>query len=265
MPGRRFSLLVCMLGLTLLVGTASAPAAPTLVFHDEFDGPAGSPPDPANWAFPPWACDNDLNAQQYCLKPSNAVMDGAGDLVLKVTAPGTQGRPYDGVRMSTWVPGSWPPKTVLASVAPHTWIEARIKYAGDPGVWSAFWPESVTESSNGLELDVSEVRLAFPTEAGCHVHGIVTWHGARTVESVRDWHTYGVDYWPDHVTFYVDDRLCGQLYFPRGYQAPRVGMQLETKIGPSGTWGGAGASLSAADQPYEAEMLVDYVRAYAVP
>jgi beta-glucanase (GH16 family) len=256
---------LCTLVLCVFGVTVNAKAAGTLVFDDEFNGPAGSPPDPSTWAFPSWTCDNDPNALDYCLKPSNAVMDGIGNLVLKVTAPGTQGRPYDGVRVSTWVPGSWPPRIVLASVAPHVWIEARIKYAGDAGVWGGFWPQSVTESSRVLELDVSEVRLAYPSEAGCHVHGVLPWDGAAAVDSVREWHTYAVDYWPDHVTFYTDNIVCGQVYFPSDYRAPRLGMQLENKIGMPGTWGGAGAQLSADGRMYEADMLVDYIRAYAVP
>ena len=112
---------------------------------------------------------------------------------------------------------------------------------------------------------MSEVRLAYPQEAGCHVHGIVDWDGAATVDSIRDWHTYAADYWPDHVTFYVEDRLCGQVYFPPGYEAPPVGMQLENKVGAPGTWGGQGLLQATVAQPYEADMLVDYVRAYAEP
>jgi hypothetical protein len=264
--GRRIiTTALCTLVLFVFGVTVSAAAAGNIVFADEFNGPAGTPPDPSKWAFPAWTCDNDPNALYYCLKPSNAAMDGTGHLVLKVTAPGTQGRPYDGVRMSTWVPGAWPPKTVLASVAPHVWIEARIKYAGDSGVWSAFWPQSVAEASHTLELDVSEVRLGYPEEAGCHVHGIVRRDAATAVDSIRTWHTYAVDYWPDHVTFYTDNQVCGQVYFGLGYHARPVGMQLENKVGVPGTWGSPGAPPSAPGEPYEAAMLVDYVRAYAVP
>jgi hypothetical protein len=260
---RRFlNAAICTLVLSVIAGAASA-KADSLVFQDEFNGPSGSPPDPGKWAFPAWACDHDHNAEYYCLQPSNAVMDGVGDLVLKVTAPGTQGRLYDGVRISTWVPGRWPPERVLASVAPHVWLEARIKYGGDAGVWGAFWPQSVTESADRLELDVSEVRLAASQEAGCHMHGIVTWNGAAAVDSVHDWHIYAVDYWRDHVTFYVDDQVCGQVYFPPGYEAPRMGMQLENKVGVPGTWGGLGFESSRVVEPHEADMLVDYVRAYA--
>jgi beta-glucanase (GH16 family) len=236
---------------------------PSATWCDEFNGAASSAPDPAIWHFPTWACDNDPAAIEYCLKPSNAVIDGNGNLELRLTAPGTQGRPYDGVRMNTWVSGSWPPRSFSYATRPHARVEARIKYAGDPGVWSGFWSESVDPTY--VELDTSEVRLTYPTEAGCHLHGPFDWDGAAAVGSVKDWHVYAAEYFSDHVTFYVDDRVCGQVSLPPGFNTPRIGLEFDTKVGLPTSWGGIGGPPSAPGQAYEADMLVDYVRVTESP
>jgi beta-glucanase (GH16 family) len=246
--------------------TTSSPAScgdPSATWCDEFNGPADSAPDPAVWQFPGWACDNDPAAAEHCLKPSNALIDGNGNLVLKVTAPGTQGRAYDGVRMSTWIAGSWPPRSFSYATRPHARVEARIKYGGDPGVWSGFWSESVDPTY--IELDISEVRLSSPTEAGCHVHGPFGWDGAAAVDSIKDWHVYAADYFSGHVTFYVDGQVCGRVSFPVGFNTPRIGLEFDTKVGAPGAWGGIGGPPSAPGKAYEADMLIDYVRVTDLP
>jgi beta-glucanase (GH16 family) len=227
-------------------------------YADEFNGPAGSPPNPAIWQPPPWTCANDPNATQTCLKPSNAALDGNGNLVLKVTAPGTQGRPYDGAHIRTWVSANWPPTSFQYATRPHTRIEARIKYGGDPGVWGAFWAESVDPTY--VEFDISEVRLGLPQEAGCHIPTFNNWGGAATVDDVRNWHVYVADYYSDHIAFYADDQLCGQFSFPAGWSAPRIGLEFDNVVGAPGTWGGEGGPPSPPGTHYEADMLVDYVR-----
>ena len=70
--------------------TPTATATPqgwTLVWSDEFDGPAGSPPNPANWTFATgdsgWG-NNEL--EYYTNSRNNAYLDGTGHLVIKAEA-----------------------------------------------------------------------------------------------------------------------------------------------------------------------------------
>ena len=55
-------------------------------FQDEFDGPAGSPPDPARWSYDlgagGWG-NNEL--QSYTDDPRNVFQDGRSHLVIRAT------------------------------------------------------------------------------------------------------------------------------------------------------------------------------------
>ena len=61
----------------------SPPAGYRLVWADEFNGPRGSTPDPANWQFETggngWG---NRELQYYTARPSNASLDGAGHLAI---------------------------------------------------------------------------------------------------------------------------------------------------------------------------------------
>ena len=53
------------------------------VFTDEFNGPAGSPPDPSKWNHETgrWTDNNEL--ETYTDSTANAYLDGQGHLVIK--------------------------------------------------------------------------------------------------------------------------------------------------------------------------------------
>ena len=106
-------------------------------FQDEFDGPAGSPPDPARWSY-------DLGAggwgnhelQSYTDDPRNVFQDGRSHLVIRAT------------RQVTAATGDDPPGIRYHSARITTRdrfaqccgsFEARIKVASRRGLWPAFW------------------------------------------------------------------------------------------------------------------------------
>jgi beta-glucanase (GH16 family) len=237
--------------------TTTAPPR-TYAFVDEFNAAAGSRPDPAKWWVNPW-CENDPNYMNMCQNPANATFDGNGNLVLRVTA-GTMGRPYDGAQINTFQRGAWPPTKVFASVAPPVHIEARIKLPTGAGLWPSFWPESVDPKF--IELDIMESQMAHFEQHGYHVHGLVEYNnGYATGQDLRaDFHVYWADYYPDRITFGFDDITLDTVAFPSS--APKVGMVLGNAVGLPGTWGGDGGPPPASALP--ADMLVDYVRAWAI-
>jgi hypothetical protein len=55
------------------------------VFTDEFNGPAGSPPDPSKWNHETgrWTDNNEL--ETYTDSTANAYLDGQGHLVIKAS------------------------------------------------------------------------------------------------------------------------------------------------------------------------------------
>jgi beta-glucanase (GH16 family) len=243
---------------TTTTPTATIPAELASSFRDEFDGAAGSSPDVAKWWVNPW-CENDPNLQALCYNPSNAFLDGRGNLVLRVT-PGTMGRPYDGAQVDSFQRGSWPPTKVLDSVAPPVHIEARIKLPSGAGLWPSFWPQSVDPKY--VELDIMEARMFHPTVHTVHVHGFLEWDGALDtgLDLSGEFHVYWADYHPDRITFGFDGTTIATAALPSA--APRVGMVLGNAVGVPGTWDGVGGPPPAGVLP--ADMLVDYVRAWPI-
>src|ERR1700694_1073418 len=97
------------------VGRMPSPAAPppnaqpaSYLFHDECDGPAGSPPDPSKWTVAPareliknpvfW--DRPENMGQYRDDRRNVFLDGNSNLVIRATKEG--GKYFGGKIRSTW-------------------------------------------------------------------------------------------------------------------------------------------------------------------
>ncbi len=106
-------------------------------FRDEFEGPAGSPPDPARWAYDlgrgGWG-NNELEI--YTDSPANAFQDGRSHLVIraaKQVTPGSGGAPpavaYHSGRIKT--------QGRFSQLGGH--FEARIKVDSQPGLWPAVW------------------------------------------------------------------------------------------------------------------------------
>ena len=102
------------------VDRVSPPAAPpaaasgTYIFQDEFDGPAGSAPDPAKWTVQNWADDVwPPVLGQYRDDRRNVFLDGNSNLVLLATQE--TGEYFTGKLRGNW-----------RGPIGHTW-EARIK------------------------------------------------------------------------------------------------------------------------------------------
>lgn len=109
-----------------------------LVWHDEFDGPAGSPPDPTFWNFDigghGWG---NREWQFYTDRPENAALDGRGHLV--ITA-----RPADpAADLRCWYGPCRYTSARLHTKAKVEFtegrVEARLRLPHGQGLWPAFW------------------------------------------------------------------------------------------------------------------------------
>ena len=139
----------------------------------------------------------------------------------------------------------------------YGYFETSAKLAAGAGVISAFWLLPV-DGSWPPELDAMEVLGNSPTTLVMTSHSSsgTTPQWANIPDATQGFHTYGVDWEPDKITWYFDGRQMAQTATPADMNKPMY-MLLDTMTGTSGSWVGAPKSGTAT------QMQVNYVRAYA--
>src|ERR1017187_6679643 len=129
---------VIAIALAAVFAAASAPAqtAWQLVWSDEFNGPAGSPPDSTKWNYDlgggGWGHNE---AETYTNSQNKVFQDGNGNLVIRAIRDSSGN--YTSARLQTGAPGASTETTDLSWQ--YGLIEARIKLPFGQGVWPAFW------------------------------------------------------------------------------------------------------------------------------
>jgi beta-glucanase (GH16 family) len=255
--------------------TTEGPVTWTLAWSDEFDGPAGAPPDPATWGYDlgdgstvglaGWG---NLELQDYTASPANAATDGEGNLVISVLRADGSVRCYYG-------PCEYTSARLVTRdrlEVEHGRIEARVKVPGAAGLWPAFWmlgadhPEVPWPDSG--EIDIMEFVGRRPNEVFGTIHG-PGYSGSggltQTLDLGRpvadDFHVFAIDWRPGSITWSVD----GEVYHEARpddvapnrwvFDQPFF-MILNVAVG--GNLGGP----VAANIPLPQSMVVDYIRHY---
>lgn len=144
----------------------------------------------------------------------------------------------------------------------YGYFEARAKVPSGSGLWSAFWllPQTDTKSTTS-ELDIFEVLGRDPTFVSQVTHSATdgTNYGyTKTADLSTAFHTYGADWGPNTITFYLDGKAVKTIATPSNMKNPMF-MVLNLAVGGAGSW--AGTPTGASEFPVS--MQVDYVRAYA--
>jgi beta-glucanase (GH16 family) len=268
------------LGILLALFLALAPASPgtpqdwSLVWSDEFDGPAGTPPDASKWNFDVggngWG-NNEL--EYYTNRLDNSFIDGEGNLVIKALKEnftGTDGvrRNYTSARMLT--AGKF--------VKRFGKFEARLKLPAGQGIWPAFWMLGEDISSVGWprcgEMDIMENIGREPSTVHGTLHGPGAFGGNGLSGSFllsggqpfsSDFHVFTLEWQPNVVRFFVD----GNLYQTRTPADLPAGAEwvfdhpffLLLNVAVGGNWPGSPDDTTVFPQT----MLVDYVRVYEDP
>jgi beta-glucanase (GH16 family) len=253
----------------------TGPVTWTLAWSDEFDGPAGAPPDPATWGYDlgdgsvvglvGWG-NNEL--QSYTASPANAATDGEGHLVIPVLRADGSERCYYG-------PCEYTSARLLTRDLrefEYGRIEARIKVPEAPGLWPAFWMlgndiEQVGWPESG-EIDIMEFVGRRPDEVLGTIHGPGYSGSSGFTGAVdlggpvaEDFHTFAIDWRPGSITW----RLDGEVFHEAGPDdvAPNRWVFdhpffLILNVAVGGNLGGP----VAADVALPQSMIVDYVRLY---
>jgi beta-glucanase (GH16 family) len=254
------------------------PAGWSLAWADEFDDPAGTPPNPANWAYEIGDTTPDgkngwgnEELQYYTDDPENAQTDGNGNLVITLDKA-------DGSQECYYGPCEFESARLLTqnrAEFAYGRIESRLQVpTGGDGLWPAFWSLGTDITYNPWpaagEIDIMEYVSRIPNEIFGTIHG-PGYNGGGSFSGIYDfgervdqeYHTFAVEWEPDLITWYVDDikyheARPSDVPGPWEFEKPFF-LLLNFAIG--GNFGGA---IDPANT-YPQEYLVDYVRVYQGP
>ncbi len=256
--------------------TVSSNKKYTLVWHDEFDGPNGSRPDPKKWTYDlgggGWG---NQELESYTNSAENAHIEN-GNLVITARKENFEGsdhiaREFTSARL----------KTQGLFSQTYGRFEARIKIPSGQGMWPAFWMLGDNISSVGWpkcgEIDIMENVGKEPGLVHGSLHGPMTTGAATDLTSTvslptgKDFaaafHLYAVEWEPDAVRFYLDDTLYATFTANSVASTPTTAGSwvfdhpyfLILNVAVGGSWPGPPDATTAFPQT----MLIDYVRVYA--
>jgi beta-glucanase (GH16 family) len=139
----------------------------------------------------------------------------------------------------------------------YGYFEVRAKMPDAQGFWPAFWMLP-TDNSWPPELDIFEVLSGDPSTVYMTSHGKGSGAQAGSQNIVHidttQFHTYGVDWGPSLLKYYVDGVEVAEQATPNVMKGKEMFMLLNLAVG-----GWAGSPNSGAS----AQMQVDFVHAYA--
>jgi beta-glucanase (GH16 family) len=254
------------------------PSGWSLAWSDEFNSPAGTPPNPANWSYeigdgainriPGWG-NNEL--QYYTDSTENSATDGAGNLVITT-------KEADGSLVCYYGPCEYTSARLISQYKAefaYGRLESRILVPQGAGLWPAFWSLGTDIGEVGWpqtgEIDFMEFVGRLPNEIFGTIHG-PGYSGGNSFGNVydfgepvfNDFHTFAVEWEPDLIKWYVDDNLY-HTATPADV-APNqwvfndpVFLLLNVAVG--GNFGGP----VGVDTTFPQEMVIDYVRVYQGP
>jgi beta-glucanase (GH16 family) len=255
------------------------PSGWSLVWSDEFNDPAGTPPNPAYWGYeigdgtvngiPGWG---NAELQYYTNSTANAATDGNGNLV--ITA-----READGSLLCYYGPCEYTSARLIShhrAEFAYGRIESRIRVPdGEAGLWPAFWSLGTDIGEVGWpqtgEIDIMEYVSRIPDEIFGTIHG-PGYSGGASFGNTYNFpggvagksHTFAIEWEPNRIKWFVN----GNLYHtatpadvapnPWVFNDP-VFLLFNLAIG-----GNFGGTVSEA-LTFPQEMVIDYVRVYQGP
>ncbi len=244
--------------------TASGPSDTDwrLVWEDDFEGPAGQLPDPANWRFDVGTDWGNAQLEYDTDRAENVSLDGAGNLAITAREEPYMGQDYTSGRITT--------KDLFE--LQNGRFEARIRLPRGQGIWPAFWMLGADFDEVGWpacgEIDVMEYRGQEPSVVHGSLHGpghsageAITRRFYRTDSTFdADFHVFAVEWRGDSIDWYIDDEyfqtvtsddVPGEWVFDHPFY-------LILNVAVGGTFVGPPDATTTFPQT----MLVDWVRVY---
>ncbi len=272
MPKFLLTLALCILVCACGGTDHPSPRNYTLSWHDEFNRPNNSLPDPSKWTYDLGVASEgwgNHELEYYTNRPQNAQIEN-GNLVITARQENYTGsdavtRHYTSARL----------KTQNLFTQAYGRFEARIKIPAGRGIWPAFWLLGDNFPSAGWpkcgEIDIMENVGKDPGAIHGSLHGpIATAPASDLTAAFRlppgknfsdDFHVYTVEWEPAAVRFYSDFTLYA-TFTP---QSPGGGpwvfdhpFFIILNVAVGGDWPGSPDATTKFPQA----MLVDYVRVY---
>lgn len=255
------------LTLILLTIASIAHAAEwKLVWSDEFN--YQGLPDPSTWGYEEGFVRNH-ELQYYTRERKENVRVENGMLTIEGRKEHFKNPTRTGPEFSEYTSAS------LITLNKASWcfgrIEARAKLPQGKGVWPAFWTLGANRAEVGWpkcgEIDIMEFVGKEPDT----IYGTVHYsrddkhqssgNHIKTIRPFDDFHIYAIEWYPDHIDFFVDERKYHTFDSEpagEGVENPfRKSHYLLINLALGGSWGGV---MDDAILPQQ--YLIDYVRVY---
>lgn len=255
------------------------PAFNTLVFADEFNGPAGSAPSSANWTIETKTFSNE-ELQSYTNSAQNVQLDGESHLVLTARKESHEGKEYTSGRIAA---KSFKTEEAARVSFLYGRLEARIKVPLGQGFWPAFWAVGTNDGSAGWpqcgEFDMLEIYGKPTVNQIGNIHGWQSsgehkWQAQTTAPGTlwtptklsEAFHTYGAIWTPESVQLQID----GQTYAVKDRNITPVGVGAQWPFNAGVPFypildlavGGTAVEPPNESTPFPSKMEVDWVRVY---
>lgn len=233
-----------------------------LVWSDDFEGPSGTLPDNAKWAFDlgtgqdGWG---NLELQNYTNNPANVSLDGQGNLVITAIRVNNS---FTSARI----------KTQGKFAQQYGRFEARIKTPYGPGIWPAFWMLGQNIESEGWpqcgEIDIMELRGQEPHIIHGSLHGpgysggnpVTKAFGLKNNRFDKDFYLFAIEWDEDKIDYFVNDFLYQRIR-PADVSGEWVFDQpffIILNLAVGGNYVG----FPTDQTPFPQRMIVDYVKVY---
>jgi beta-glucanase (GH16 family) len=252
-----------------------SPGSWSLIWADEFDGPAGTPPDPSRWAhalgdgtaegIPGWG---NQELETYTDDPANAATDGESNLVIAaIEADGSTACYYGPCRYTS-------ARLLTRDTFAFAYgrVESRLRVAPGEGLWSALWMLGTNIDQVGWpdsgEIDVMENVGRLPHRLYGTLHGPGYSGDAGFGSTVDlparladDFHVYAIEWQPDHIVWTVDGEVYHEATPADVAPNPWVYDHEFYLLANLAVGGGLGGPVRA-DAAFPARYLIDYIRVY---
>ncbi|WP_062131905.1 glycoside hydrolase family 16 protein [Demequina aestuarii] len=239
----------------------------TLVWSQEFDGPAGSLLDSQTWLVNDYASHPSQSLTSWTARPENVSLTGDGALRITARAetwedPYGTGTDYTSGRIET------------VDAFRYGSVEGRVKATAGLGTLSAFWMLGRYEEDGETWPGAGEIDIVELVDEADLVHGTV--HGATRIDGhwqqggtldsedgwTDEWHVYRVAWEPESIEFSVDGEVYYRITPDDLAEDQRWSFDEPQHILVNLAVGGSWASAPTDPSVFPAELLVDYIRVY---